>query len=50
MKRVGVFICHCGTNIAAVVDVKKVAEVAGEMPDVVMLPITSICVPTRGRT
>lgn len=35
MKRVGVFICHCGTNIAATVDVKKVAEVAGEMQNVV---------------
>ena len=35
MKRVGVFICHCGTNIASVVDVKKVAEVAKSFPDVV---------------
>jgi len=35
MKRVGVFICHCGTNIAATVDVKKVAEEAGKMQDVV---------------
>lgn len=35
MKRVGVFICHCGTNIAAVVDVKKVAETARSFPDVV---------------
>ncbi|MDP2752353.1 MAG: CoB--CoM heterodisulfide reductase iron-sulfur subunit A family protein [Rhodocyclaceae bacterium] len=25
-KRTGVFVCHCGTNIAATVDVKKVAE------------------------
>lgn len=35
MKRVGVFVCHCGTNIAATVDVKKVAETAGELQDVV---------------
>jgi len=28
--RVGVFICHCGTNIAGVVDVKEVARYAGE--------------------
>ncbi|MBE6542611.1 MAG: CoB--CoM heterodisulfide reductase iron-sulfur subunit A family protein [Ruminococcaceae bacterium] len=27
MHRIGVFVCHCGTNIAATVDVKKVAEV-----------------------
>lgn len=35
MKRAGVFICHCGTNIAATVDVEKVTEAAGEMQDVV---------------
>ena len=34
MKRVGVFVCHCGTNIAANVDVKQVAAAAGEMEDV----------------
>ncbi len=29
-KRIGVFVCHCGTNIAGVVDVKRVAgELAG---------------------
>ena len=32
--RVGVFICHCGHNIASVVDVEKVAESAGKMPGV----------------
>ena len=26
MQRIGVFICHCGTNIAGTVDVKAVAE------------------------
>lgn len=35
MKRVGVFICHCGTNIASVVDVKRVAEAAKGFPGVV---------------
>ncbi|MDR2050390.1 MAG: CoB--CoM heterodisulfide reductase iron-sulfur subunit A family protein [Deltaproteobacteria bacterium] len=33
--RIGVFICHCGSNIAATVDVKKVAEAAWGMNDVV---------------
>ena len=28
MKRIGVFVCHCGSNIAATVDVKKVVEMA----------------------
>lgn len=30
--RVGVFVCHCGTNIASVVDVKAVAEFAKTLP------------------
>lgn len=33
--RIGVFICHCGTNIAGVVDVEKVAEYARTLPNVV---------------
>ena len=33
--RLGVFICHCGINIAGVVDVKKVADEIGKMPGVV---------------
>ena len=28
MQRIGVFVCHCGSNIAATVDVKAVAEAA----------------------
>lgn len=30
--RVGVFICHCGTNIASVVDVERVVEAARQLP------------------
>lgn len=30
--RIGVFICHCGTNIAGVVDVEKVAAYAATLP------------------
>ncbi|MFQ6014694.1 MAG: FAD-dependent oxidoreductase, partial [Anaerolineae bacterium] len=33
--RVGVFICHCGTNIASVVNVAEVAEYARTLPNVV---------------
>ena len=29
MERIGVFVCHCGTNIAGTVDVAKVAEELG---------------------
>ena len=32
MQRIGVFVCHCGTNIAATVDVKKVVDVISKEP------------------
>jgi heterodisulfide reductase subunit A len=35
MTRIGVYVCHCGLNIAGVVDVEKVAEYAKTLPDVV---------------
>ncbi len=35
--RVGVFICHCGLNIAGTVDVHAVAEYAKTIPDVVFV-------------
>jgi heterodisulfide reductase subunit A-like polyferredoxin len=34
--RVGVFVCHCGTNIAGVVDVAAVTEYARSLPNVVV--------------
>ncbi len=33
--RIGVFVCHCGTNIARIVDVSEVAEYAATLPNVV---------------
>lgn len=36
MNRVGVFVCHCGTNIADTVDVEEVAEYAGKLDGVVV--------------
>lgn len=35
MQRIGVFVCHCGTNIASTVDVKAVAEAIKSEPGVV---------------
>jgi heterodisulfide reductase subunit A len=35
--RVGVFVCHCGLNIAGTVDVKQVVEYAKTIPDVVLV-------------
>ncbi|HTY53135.1 MAG TPA: CoB--CoM heterodisulfide reductase iron-sulfur subunit A family protein [Methanomicrobiales archaeon] len=32
--RIGVFVCHCGTNIAGSIDVKGVVEYAKTLPDV----------------
>ena len=36
MQKIGVFVCHCGTNIAATVDVKAVAEALGREPSVAL--------------
>lgn len=36
MKRLGVFVCHCGVNIASKVDVKEVAEYASKLDGVVV--------------
>ena len=35
MQRIGVFICWCGSNIAATVDVEKVSELIKAEPNVV---------------
>ena len=34
--RIGVFVCHCGLNIAGVIDVKELIEYAHTLPNVVM--------------
>jgi heterodisulfide reductase subunit A len=34
--RIGVYICHCGNNIAGTVDVAEVAQWAADLPDVVV--------------
>lgn len=36
MQKIGVFVCWCGSNIAATVDVKRVAEVLRAEPGVVV--------------
>ncbi len=35
MSRIGVFVCHCGENIAGTVDCAEVARLASELPGVV---------------
>ncbi len=35
-ERIGVYVCHCGSNIAGVVDVEEVAQWAEKLPGVVV--------------
>jgi len=36
-ERVGVYVCHCGSNIAGMVDVEQVSKWAGEtLPGVIV--------------
>jgi heterodisulfide reductase subunit A len=35
-RRIGVYVCQCGSNIGGVVDCAAVAEYAGKLPDVVV--------------
>ena len=37
MKKVGVFICHCGTNIASTVDIEAVKEALKDYPCVAFI-------------
>jgi len=35
-KRIGVYVCHCGSNIAGYLDVEKLTEFAQSLPGVVV--------------
>jgi heterodisulfide reductase subunit A len=35
-ERIGVYICHCGINIAGIIDVEKVAQRIADLPNVVL--------------
>ena len=47
--RIGVYICHCGSNIAGTVDTEEVTRFAQGLEGVVSPATTSSCAPTRGR-
>lgn len=49
MKRIGVFLCHCGTNIGGVVDVPKLAEMARALPDVAHVEENKYCCSEPGQ-
>ena len=50
-ERVGVYVCHCGSNIAGVVDVVEVAKWAARTRTKAWSSraITSSCAPAWGR-
>ncbi len=47
--RIGVYVCHCGLNIAGVVDCEKVAEYAGELADVAVARHEGYCCSEPGQ-
>lgn len=49
MKRIGVFLCHCGTNIASVVDVPRVAEELRKLPNVTLVEENKYCCSEPGQ-
>lgn len=48
--RVGVFVCHCGSNIAGVIDVKNVAQYAADLPCVQCAKDTMFACSNQGIT
>jgi len=47
--RIGVYVCHCGLNIAGVVDCAEVAEKAGSLSDVVVSRHEGYCCSEPGQ-
>ena len=50
MKRIGLFVCWCGSNIGGVIDVPAVVQEASKFPESFMPRIASICVRNRAET
>ncbi len=48
--RIGVYVCHCGTNIAGVIDPKEVAEYVSHLPGVVRAAETYYACADTGQT
>ncbi|MHA2233250.1 MAG: FAD-dependent oxidoreductase [Candidatus Hodarchaeales archaeon] len=42
-RQVGVFVCHCGTNIAGIVDIEEVIRYANTLPNVSAKAYTYMC-------
>lgn len=50
MSKIGVFICHCGTNIGGVIDIDRVVEFAKTLPGSRLVLTINTCVLTRVKT
>jgi heterodisulfide reductase subunit A len=50
MKRIGVFVCHCGVNIAGTVDIEKVKETIKEYPGVAVVKDHQYCCSDPGQS
>jgi heterodisulfide reductase subunit A len=49
MKRIGVFVCHCGVNIAGTVDIEKVKETIKDYPGVAVVKDHQYCCSDPGQ-
>jgi heterodisulfide reductase subunit A len=47
--KVGVYVCDCGINIAATVNVPEVVAFSKRLPNVVVARENSICAPSPAR-
>lgn len=49
-KRIGVFVCHCGTNIAGVINIQEVIDYAKTLPNVAHAEAYTYVCSTPGQT
>lgn len=49
MQKIGVFVCWCGSNIAATVDVEAVSQALSKEPALCSPQIINICAPKPAR-
>ncbi len=47
--KIGVYVCHCGRNIASVIDVERVRDHASRLPDVIFARTNMFCCAEPGQ-
>ena len=50
MRKVGVFVCHCGANIASMVDIDRVVEATSRLPEVAYVSDSMFTCSAPGQT